>query len=161
LQTLRDGQFVRERAAELWPTDHWGVQALLEDPAGHLWVGTTRGLMVRRAGKFQIVSTTGGPLTNLVLGLQLAPDGALWIGTETNGLLRLRDGHAESFTRQHGLLADTAAFYRVRRVPLSQPLDTDGDGIDDAWELRFRRSGQRSMAAMRSKITPETAPRPR
>jgi len=27
-------------------------------------------------------------------------------------------------------------FYRVRRVPLDQPLDEDGDGIDDAYELR-------------------------
>ena len=28
------------------------------------------------------------------------------------------------------------AFYRVQRVPLAQPLDTDGDGIDDVFELR-------------------------
>ena len=28
------------------------------------------------------------------------------------------------------------AFYRVRRVPISAPLDMDGDGIDDVYELR-------------------------
>jgi len=33
----------------------------------------------------------------------------------------------------------SVAFYRVREVPVQQPLDTDGDGIDDVWELRFRR----------------------
>ncbi len=27
------------------------------------------------------------------------------------------------------------AFYRLQQVPLAQPLDTDGDGIDDAYEL--------------------------
>ena len=27
-------------------------------------------------------------------------------------------------------------FYRVVRVPLDRPLDTDGDGIDDVYELR-------------------------
>jgi hypothetical protein len=27
------------------------------------------------------------------------------------------------------------AYYRLRRVPLDAPLDTDGDGIDDVWEL--------------------------
>lgn len=30
---------------------------------------------------------------------------------------------------------DTTAFYRVQQVPLARPLDTDGDGIDDAYEL--------------------------
>jgi len=28
-------------------------------------------------------------------------------------------------------------FYRVRRVPLDQPFDEDGDGIDDVYELRY------------------------
>ncbi len=44
-----------------------------------------------------------------------------------------------------GELSDDAtpppvAFYRVRQVPVVSPLDTDGDGIDDVWELRFRRT---------------------
>src|SRR5258708_3215216 len=29
----------------------------------------------------------------------------------------------------------TAGFYRVLQVPLTTPLDTDGDGIDDVYEL--------------------------
>lgn len=29
------------------------------------------------------------------------------------------------------------AFYRVREVPLEQPLDSDGDGLNDAYELSF------------------------
>jgi hypothetical protein len=28
------------------------------------------------------------------------------------------------------------AFYRVQQVPIAQPLDSDGDGIDDVYELR-------------------------
>ncbi|HVR35257.1 MAG TPA: hypothetical protein VMS21_05340 [Methylomirabilota bacterium] len=45
-----------------------------------------------------------------------------------------------------GQLADasplpTAAFYRLLQVPVADPLDTDGDGIDDVWELRFRNPG--------------------
>lgn len=31
------------------------------------------------------------------------------------------------------------AFYRVLQVPLTAPLDSDGDGLDDVWELRYRR----------------------
>ena len=44
-----------------------------------------------------------------------------------------------------GLLRDAAvpggtAFYRVQRVPVAEPLDTDGDGIDDVYELQHRPS---------------------
>src|SRR5438128_6941737 len=35
----------------------------------------------------------------------------------------------------HAPLAETA-FYRVLKIPLSQPRDSDGDGIDDVYELR-------------------------
>lgn len=31
-----------------------------------------------------------------------------------------------------------SAFYRVLQVPIAHPLDTDGDGIDDVFELRHR-----------------------
>jgi hypothetical protein len=44
-----------------------------------------------------------------------------------------------------GLLRDAAvsggtAFYRVQRVPVAEPLTTDGDGIDDVYELQHRPS---------------------
>ena len=29
-------------------------------------------------------------------------------------------------------------FYRIRAVPFAQPLDLDGDGIDDGYELSHR-----------------------
>lgn len=35
-------------------------------------------------------------------------------------------------------LASSAAFYKVQIVPLTAPLDTDGDGIDDVYELQHR-----------------------
>jgi alpha-tubulin suppressor-like RCC1 family protein len=34
------------------------------------------------------------------------------------------------------LASDVAIFYRIRAVPRAQPLDLDGDGIDDFFELR-------------------------
>jgi hypothetical protein len=33
------------------------------------------------------------------------------------------------------------AFHRVFQVPLTAPLDSDGDGLDDVWESRYRRPG--------------------
>ncbi|HTL57152.1 MAG TPA: hypothetical protein VL361_15830 [Candidatus Limnocylindrales bacterium] len=50
-----------------------------------------------------------------------------------------------------GQLTDQSAgptrFFRVRQVPVTAPLDTDGDGIDDVWELRFRKPGAALNAA--------------
>ncbi len=44
------------------------------------------------------------------------------------GVLELADRSAPT--------ASSTSFYRVREVSQSDPLDTDGDGIDDVWELR-------------------------
>lgn len=63
----------------------------------------------------------GTQLTNITF----AADMALPLGT--NGLGQLRD-----FISAH---TNATRFFRVRKVPLSQPLDSDHDGIDDVWEL--------------------------
>lgn len=39
----------------------------------------------------------------------------------------------------HDPPAAATSFYRVRQTPVTAPADTDGDGIDDVWELRSRR----------------------
>jgi hypothetical protein len=63
----------------------------------------------------------------------------------TNIVLPLDSAIGQASQGQLGDLTATAsrgsAFYRVRKIPLNQPLDTDGDGIDDAWELIHRRPG--------------------
>lgn len=41
----------------------------------------------------------------------------------------------------HSAPTQAASFYRIQRIAISQPVDTDGDGIDDLWELRNRRPG--------------------
>jgi hypothetical protein len=38
------------------------------------------------------------------------------------------------------VFSNTSAFYRVRQVPIAQPLDSDGDDIDDIYELRHANS---------------------
>src|SRR6185503_15077677 len=49
---------------------------------------------------------------------------------------------ATLYVSTNGVLADPNAvnlsqnaFYRVQGVPVSQPLDSDGDGLDDVYEL--------------------------
>src|SRR5262245_42681811 len=44
-------------------------------------------------------------------------------------------GQADSGILVHGIKTPSG-FYRVRLVPLDQPLDSDFDGIDDVYELR-------------------------
>jgi hypothetical protein len=39
------------------------------------------------------------------------------------------------------LATNSAAFFRLQKISLLSPLDTDQDGIDDVWELRFRQAG--------------------
>ncbi len=70
---------------------------------------------------FYYILLAGNQITNIssTAGMAL-PSG-------TNGLGQLND-FASAFT-------NSARFYRVRKVPIAQPLDSDGDGIDDIWEL--------------------------
>lgn len=44
-------------------------------------------------------------------------------------------GHRGFDTFQHLLTAETTRFFRIQAVPRLSPLDADGDGIDDLWEL--------------------------
>ncbi|HSU54213.1 MAG TPA: lamin tail domain-containing protein [Candidatus Dormibacteraeota bacterium] len=46
-------------------------------------------------------------------------------------------GISGSLTLQDSSSQTAAQFYRVARVPLLQPLDSDGDGIDDVFELSY------------------------
>jgi hypothetical protein len=61
-----------------------------------------------------------GPITNIVLASDLA------LGVNAFGELKGPASAAQEPT----------AFFRVLRVPINQPMDTDGDGIDDVYELQ-------------------------
>jgi ligand-binding sensor domain-containing protein/signal transduction histidine kinase/CheY-like chemotaxis protein len=87
------------------PHDH--VQALLQDRAGYLWVGTEEG-----AARFDGVRFTNFHRGNTpafgassVCALCEDPDGGLWIGTG-HGVVRCREGRFTAFTTQHGLPND-------------------------------------------------------
>jgi hypothetical protein len=72
---------------------------------------------------------------------------SLIVPVDTNSYYRLLSG--EGISNLHTVVAlsfsntivapqpatNGQAFYRVQRVPLASPLDSDGDGIDDVWEF--------------------------
>jgi diguanylate cyclase (GGDEF)-like protein len=68
------------------------VSALWEDADGTLWVGTRRGLYVRRPGQAQLTPGAAGLPGPVVTAIRRDRDGGLWVGTET-GAARI-DGEA-------------------------------------------------------------------
>ena len=57
--------------------------------------------------------------------------------TNINQPIALALGTAGALSLQDVSPQVAAQFYRVARIPLTQPLDSDGDGIDDVFELTY------------------------
>ena len=72
------------------------IFALFEDRAGELWAGTGNGLGRWNGRGWTLYTTNHGLPENSVRALAQAAAGDYWIGTENQGLCRLRDGQ---FTR--------------------------------------------------------------
>lgn len=68
---------------------------------------------------FYYILYSGSSVTNIAQPIALA--------FGTGGSLSLQDSSPQS----------AAQFYRVAQVPLTQPLDSDGDGVDDVFELTY------------------------
>ncbi|MCY7346193.1 MAG: histidine kinase [Pyrinomonadaceae bacterium] len=85
------------------------ILVLFEDENGQIFAGTNDGLyrLVERNGDFELESVDlGKPLTETPEITSIIKDrrGALWIGTNLNGLIRLLpDGQAERFMMENGL----------------------------------------------------------
>jgi ligand-binding sensor domain-containing protein len=93
-----DGQFLREVVGLPSKT----VRAFAQQRNGDVLIGTDDGLFISRAGR------TEPYLDNLinhrpVVALLVDPDGALWIGLQRGGLLRVMDDKIESLTSANGL----------------------------------------------------------
>ena len=89
-----------------------GVEALAAAPDNSLWVGMNHlgpGLGLQRLvqGKWRSVVMPSFNGTSLsVSALLLDRDGALWIGTETQGIYRIHNGVADHFDSADGLSGD-------------------------------------------------------
>jgi ligand-binding sensor domain-containing protein/signal transduction histidine kinase len=77
-----------------------GVLALREKPAGGLWVGMNSGrLAEEEAGTFHSVTGGAGWAGDAAIkSILSARDGALWVGTFGNGLMRFHSGSSNQFT---------------------------------------------------------------
>lgn len=79
------------------------VESLAQDSEGRLWVGTESGPQCLRHGL--PVALANLPAGNVRATYQTR-DGAMWFGTNGQGLFRWREGESVQFTRQQGLADD-------------------------------------------------------
>jgi signal transduction histidine kinase/ligand-binding sensor domain-containing protein len=92
------------------------VYALAEDARGRLWVGTGQGVQYLDGARFRVFAASGLPARpGRVTALHTTRDGALWIGTDIDGLYRVENGTATALGRTSGDADDHVA--RIHERP--------------------------------------------
>jgi signal transduction histidine kinase/ligand-binding sensor domain-containing protein/DNA-binding response OmpR family regulator len=87
------------------------VRAITQTPDGFLWLATGAGLVRFDGVHFTTFDKGNTPFIpeNSITALCLDRDGALWAGTETSGLLHLKDGKFTRYTTADGLSDNAVA----------------------------------------------------
>jgi signal transduction histidine kinase/ligand-binding sensor domain-containing protein len=87
-----------------WGVDHWttrdglpqnSVTDLLQAKDGTVWVTTSGGVARFDGQRFETVHPAHGPWASRFSAVAQTPDGAIWLGTESEGLLRLVGDRSE------------------------------------------------------------------
>src|SRR5262249_8873296 len=84
-----------------------GMRAIAEDTAGNIWVGTSRGVLLRVTDDRAVDMTS--QIQNFPKSIRCmyaTSDGSLWIGYAGWGLGRIKDGHLAGIMSEHGLYDD-------------------------------------------------------
>jgi diguanylate cyclase (GGDEF)-like protein len=84
------------------------VNAIAQGPEGYLWCATQEGLVRFDGVQFTVFDKWNTPAltNNNIRALCFDRAGALWIGTNGGGLVRMKDGVFETFTTSQGLVYD-------------------------------------------------------
>jgi ligand-binding sensor domain-containing protein len=104
IERFRNGHL---ESLTLPPEDVRSIRAAAEDTAGRIWIGTSKGVLLRLDGDRAVDETSligGTPLS--IRYLYATPDGALWIGFAGFGVGRLKDGHFRLIGTGQGLHDD-------------------------------------------------------
>jgi signal transduction histidine kinase/ligand-binding sensor domain-containing protein len=83
------------------------IRAMAQDAEGNVWVGTSKGVLLRVAGRQLIDETTNlleRPLS--IRYLYATPDGSLWLGFAGWGLGRIKNGRFAEMSEAQGLYDD-------------------------------------------------------
>jgi diguanylate cyclase (GGDEF)-like protein len=90
LTRIRRGSAVTFTTRDGLPDDR--VRTLLEGADGTLWIGTFNGLAALQGGRIRAYGRTEGLTDGYILALYQDRRGTLWISTQSEGLIRMRDG---------------------------------------------------------------------
>ncbi|HVM48686.1 MAG TPA: two-component regulator propeller domain-containing protein, partial [Candidatus Acidoferrum sp.] len=83
------------------------VSAIYQDHHGMIWVGARQGLARWYESSWQVRTNPFGAPTFDVRAIADDAAGNFWIGTDGDGLLRLREGSLTAFTHTNGLPGDS------------------------------------------------------
>jgi signal transduction histidine kinase/ligand-binding sensor domain-containing protein len=101
IQRYRDGKFFTFNLS----SDMRVLRPMVEDQAGNIWVGSSKGNLLRINGD-QLTDETSLMTTNRPLAIRslyVTPDNALWVGYAGAGVGRLKDGHFKRISTGEGL----------------------------------------------------------
>ncbi len=85
------------------------IQALADDAAGNLWIGTPGGLNVLRAGRFSAFHKTDGLPGENISALYVDAENVLWVGT-SSGLARFDGTNWISYSTDTGLISNRIGY---------------------------------------------------
>ena len=96
------------------------VNALLQSRNGHIRIATFDGLARFDGVRFTVFNsaTSPGLPNNRIISLQEARDGALWLRTEDNQLVRFRDGRFTTFGRGRGITGEVWTIFQDKAATL-------------------------------------------
>ncbi|WP_395699441.1 two-component regulator propeller domain-containing protein [Aquabacterium sp.] len=134
LARWRDGRLEHFGVAQGLP--HVDVRVLYQDRQGTLWVGTKGGLARFDGQGFVAVRGNGVPIEGVAAILE-DRSGTLWFGTTGQGLVRLRNGEFQTFTRKDGLASNwIMALYEDADGSLW--IGSNGEGLSRLRDGRIR-----------------------
>ncbi len=82
-------------------------RALIQDAAKNIWIGTSKGCLIRiRDGIISDETTNVSGYSASIRSLAATPDGSLWIGYASWGVGRFKDGHFAKIANANGLFND-------------------------------------------------------
>ena len=92
------------------PAQNRIIRAMVQDPAGTIWAGTSQGNLLRIRDN-KIIDATPRPASDLapIRCLYVTPDGALWIGYAGWGVGRLKEGNYSEINSTMGLFNDSVS----------------------------------------------------
>jgi len=83
------------------------IRAMAEDASGNIWIGTSKGILLRVQDN-QVIDETARVLgtPRSIRCFYATPDGSLWIGHAGGGVGRLKNGKYAEITSRQGLFDD-------------------------------------------------------